>query len=300
MQIPKKILLKSYLERALNANPIAFRKATTFAIADNFKHLAKIWFNHRDGAITKHGPNPLPLQKFFGSLWLYRETTSTMDEKTTQISIEAAALPAGRDLKAAIQKARLEDAERSNIAADLMTAEVSRLEILHDQLLHVFAQLPKDADMFNHGLVPGERPRLYIDMVAFIEMSRDRRTYRFLLDTRSGRQLLGENDDVAVMTEAITNYLGRRIVERDKALASTLKFENASSERSIEYAHEKVQLPVAVRSRTSHGSGGSVIVTFILGLMIGAVGMILYLMLQTHGDLPLPNPLEWLKKVSRI
>ena len=223
-----------------------------------------------------------------------------MEDKTAKISIEGSAIPAGRDLKAAVQKARIEDAERSDIASDLRAAEVSRLEILHDNLMPVFEQLPKEADMFDHGLVPGERPRLYIDMVAFIEMSRDRRTYRFLLDTRSGRQLLGENDDATIMAEAITNYLGRRIVERDKALASDLKFESARGERAIEHSSPNVQTPVTVLSTPSRRSGGSVIMTFILGLLIGAVAMVLYLILQTHGDLPWPNPLEWFNKASRL
>lgn len=229
-----------------------------------------------------------------------QEIKRVMNEKAMPDSNEDLSLPASLNLKAAVQKARIEDAERSDIAADLRAAEVSRLEILANYLGPVFSQLPPDADMFDHGFVAGKRPRLYIDMVAFIEMSRDRRTYRFLLDTRSGRQLLGENDDAGIMAEAITNYLGRRIVERDKALASDLKFENARGDREIEHSSPNIQTPITALSTPSRRTGGSVIITFILGLLIGAVAMVLYLILQSHGDLPWQNPLEWFNKASSL
>ena len=74
--------------------------------------------------------------------------------------------------------------------------------------------------MFDAGLVPGDKPRLFIDMLAFVEMARDRRTYRFLQDTRYGRITLIENDHLGPLVEAVTNYVARRLVEREKALAS--------------------------------------------------------------------------------
>ena len=101
------------------------------------------------------------------------------------------------------------------MAADLRQAEIARLEILLDALLPVFAQLPQDATMFDHGLVPLEKPRLFIDMIAFVEMARDRHTYRFMQEGRAGRTLIAESADVAPMAEAVTLYLGRRVVERE-------------------------------------------------------------------------------------
>ena len=79
----------------------------------------------------------------------------------------------GLNLKAAVRRARIEETERSDVAHELRAAEVSRLDILRERLEPVFSQVPKEADLFDHGLVAGERPRLYVDMVAFIEMSRD-------------------------------------------------------------------------------------------------------------------------------
>ncbi len=123
------------------------------------------------------------------------------------------------DLKAAVRRARMEEAERSSMAADLRQAEIARLESLNEALAPVFAQLPRDAEMFDHGLVPLEKPRLFIDMIAFVEMARDRHSFRFMQENRAGRSLIAESDDVAAMADAVTHYLGRRVVEREKALA---------------------------------------------------------------------------------
>lgn len=123
-------------------------------------------------------------------------------------------------LTSAIRAARLEEAERSQGLIDLRSGEMARLDLLRDSIAPVLAQIPAEIDFFDIGLVPGERPRLFIDMISFIEMGRDRRTYRFVQDTRHGRVLLAENEGVRFMTDAITNYIARRLVEREKALAS--------------------------------------------------------------------------------
>lgn len=129
------------------------------------------------------------------------------------------------DLKAAVRRARMEDAERSSMASDLRQAEIARLESLNEALAPVFAQLPREAEMFDHGLVPLEKPRLFIDMIAFVEMARDRHTYRFMQENRAGRALIAESADLARMAEAVTLYLGRRVVEREKALARDAQFQ---------------------------------------------------------------------------
>jgi hypothetical protein len=123
-------------------------------------------------------------------------------------------------LRDAVRRARLDDAERAAALADLRTAEVVRLEILRDTLAPVFAQIPDDTELFDQGLVPGEQPRLYVDILAFVEMGRDKRTYRFLQDTRWGRRSLAETDDIQAIAKAVTDYIARRLVEREKALAA--------------------------------------------------------------------------------
>lgn len=129
--------------------------------------------------------------------------------------------PAAADLRGAIRKARLEDAERATVVADLRAAELARLDALAERLEPVLAAVPADVDLFDHGIVPAERPRLYVDLLAFVEMERDRRTYRFLVDTRHGRQVLAAGENLETIAVAITDYMARRLVEREKALAAT-------------------------------------------------------------------------------
>ncbi|MDQ0473600.1 hypothetical protein [Labrys wisconsinensis] len=123
-------------------------------------------------------------------------------------------------LREAIRKARLDDAERAAAIADLRGVELARLEVLSDLLAPVFAQLPEGVDLFDHGLVPGEHPRLYVDMLAYVEMARGTREYRFVQDTRWGQRLMAESEDVASMRATVTNYVALRLIEREKALRS--------------------------------------------------------------------------------
>jgi hypothetical protein len=122
-----------------------------------------------------------------------------------------------------MRRARVEEAERSAAAAELRGAEVARLEMLKEALAPVFAQLPREAEGFDLGLVPGDRPRLFVDMVAYVELDRDRRTFRMVQDTRAGRFVVAESDRIDPVVDAVTVYLGRRMVERERALAGDIR-----------------------------------------------------------------------------
>ena len=50
-------------------------------------------------------------------------------------------------------------------------------------------------------------------------MGRDKRRYRFVQDTRYGRKVLAESNDIAEIVEAVTHYVAARIIERERALA---------------------------------------------------------------------------------
>lgn len=122
-------------------------------------------------------------------------------------------------LRDALRKARIEAADRTGVVVDLRDAEVARLEILSEALDPLFAQIPDSVDMFDRGISQGEQPRLWIDVVAHVLMGRDKRIYRFVQDTRFGRILIAESHDVPVIVDAVTDYVARRMVEREHALA---------------------------------------------------------------------------------
>lgn len=121
-------------------------------------------------------------------------------------------------LRDALRKARIEAADRSGVVVDLRDAEAVRLEILNDALNPLFAEIPVQVDLFDRGISHGDTPRLWIDPVAHIAMGRDKRLYRFVQDTRFGRVVLAESHDVPVMVDAVTDYIARRMIEREKAM----------------------------------------------------------------------------------
>ena len=93
-------------------------------------------------------------------------------------------------LKDAVREARIEAAERSGVVVDLRDADVARLDLLNDALDPLFDEVPDDLDLFDRGVSKGDIPRLWIDVVAHVEMGRDKRQYRFVQDTRYGRAVL--------------------------------------------------------------------------------------------------------------
>ena len=122
-------------------------------------------------------------------------------------------------LKEAMRRARVELAARSGVLVDMHDAEVARLEMLNEGLEPIFADIPREIELFDRGLARGDPPRLWIDMIAHVEMARDKRTYRFLQDTRFGRQVLAETAEIVTLVAAVTAYVARRLVERERALA---------------------------------------------------------------------------------
>ncbi|MFZ1967199.1 MAG: hypothetical protein WAU79_08825 [Bradyrhizobium sp.] len=124
-------------------------------------------------------------------------------------------------LRDALRKARIEAADRTGVVVDLRDAEVARLEILGEALDPLFAQVPDSVDLFDRGISQGETPRLWIDVVAHIVMGRDKRAYRFVQDTRFGRILIAESHDVPDIVDAVTDYVARRMVEREHAMVAS-------------------------------------------------------------------------------
>jgi hypothetical protein len=130
----------------------------------------------------------------------------------------AAATAQPSPLIQAMHQARVEAAERTSVVVDLRDAEVARLELLNEALDPLFAEIPPEVELFDRGISRGDTPRLWLDAVAHVAMGRDKRVYRFLSDTRVGRRVLAESHDIADIVRAVTDYVARRLVERQRAL----------------------------------------------------------------------------------
>jgi hypothetical protein len=125
-------------------------------------------------------------------------------------------------LRDAVREARIEAAERTGVVVDLRDAEMARLEILSEALDPVFAEIPATVEFFDRGISQGDTPRLWVDMVAHVVMGHDKRIYRFVQDTRFGRTVIAESHDVPTVVKAVTQYVARRLVERERALPSVM------------------------------------------------------------------------------
>ena len=110
---------------------------------------------------------------------------------------------------------------------------------------------PSKVDLFDRGVSQGETPRLWIDVVAHIVMGRDKRIYRFVQDTRFGRIVLAESHDVPVIVDAVTDYVARRMIEREHAMVATPMVE-----------------PVVQEKPRRRGFG-----MFVLGFLLGALAL---------------------------
>ena len=128
--------------------------------------------------------------------------------------------PRPQRLREALRQARIESAERTGTVVDLHDAELARLELLNEALDSLYAEIPPDAELFDRGVSRGDPPRLWIDPVAHVHMGRDKRSYRFVQDGRYSRTLLAETADIDEMVGAITKYIARRMLERERALAT--------------------------------------------------------------------------------
>src|SRR5665647_734680 len=114
-------------------------------------------------------------------------------------------------LRDAVRDARIEAAERSGVVVDLRDRGISR----------------------------GDVPWLWIDAIAHIEMGRDKRQYRFVQDTRYGRTVLAESYEVSEMVHAVTRYVARRLVERERALTDDAPFGQATAQKMVEHEQRR-------------------------------------------------------------
>jgi hypothetical protein len=163
-------------------------------------------------------------------------------------------------LREALRRARAASAERSGVLVELRTAELARLDLLKEQLESLFKEVPQGVDLFDAAILPGDPARLFVDVLGFVEMGRDKRTYRFFHDTRYGRKLLFESQKLPAITQAITDYVAHRIVEREKALVSDL----------IETGTVTASVPTAtVKAEEAYEPKGSLLLLVLLALIAG-------------------------------
>lgn len=128
-----------------------------------------------------------------------------------------------RKLADAVRDVKNAFADRDDVVVDMREAHRMRLDLLAAELAPVFAEVPTDMDSFDFVVSSGLQPRLWIDAVSHVAMGRDRRTYRFLRDTRVGRVVLAESTEMKPVADAVTRYVAERVVERQRMMAGSVQ-----------------------------------------------------------------------------
>jgi hypothetical protein len=133
-------------------------------------------------------------------------------------SAESRKAGSGLDLRKAVRQVKNDLADRDDVVVELRETQRARLELLAEELEPVMADVPAEDDRFDFSISSGAQPRLWIDAVAHVAMGRDRRSYRFVRDTRLGRVVLAESLDMKEVAERVTRYVAERVVERERVL----------------------------------------------------------------------------------
>jgi hypothetical protein len=194
-----------------------------------------------------------------------------------------------RNLTDAIRRVRTAEAERSDVVVELRDAERARLEMLADELKGVFADVPAENEQFLFTVAPGMPPRLWIDMTAFVAMGTDRRTYRFLKDTRLGRTIILETANLGDMADTVTHYVAERIIERERAIEGDWLIKRILRDESgrREEAKKAVEVVKAAEApaspRFDRRNLGWVIAALLGGILIGVVGLLAYAWVKVPG-----------------
>jgi hypothetical protein len=193
-----------------------------------------------------------------------------------------------RRLSDAMREVRIAKADRNDVIIDLKEADRARLEILAEELKPVIDDIPANDDQFDFAISTGMQPRLWIDATSHVMMGRDRRTYRFVRDTRLGRIVLSETPDIRQVRDRVTNYIAERIVERQRMLDGDLEPLRAVVEREDSRHPAIVQVVDPIDGAAAPKDQWTEVVNGVVWFGIGAVtgaGLILLWLWDRIGQL---------------
>jgi hypothetical protein len=120
----------------------------------------------------------------------------------------------------ALRQARVKEAAHFEATADIRDAQTLRLQVLKDDLVPIAASRRESQDFFDLTLIPGDPPRLWLDLITSVVMAPDPRTYRLVEDSQAGRTTLFETKERAQMVERIRQQMAHRLIARARLMAA--------------------------------------------------------------------------------
>ena len=122
------------------------------------------------------------------------------------------------DLSKSMERMKSRNADRDDVVVELKQSQLTRLEMLAQDLQPVFDQVPDENDQFEFALTNGETPRLWLDMTTHVRMGAMPQQYELVKDTRMGRTILAASKDRNQMGQVVTDYIADKMLERDRLL----------------------------------------------------------------------------------
>lgn len=176
-----------------------------------------------------------------------------------------------RSLKQAIDEVKVRAADRDDVVVELREFDGARLELLADELRPLMNEIDETDTRFDFGLSRGEKPRLWIDMTSFVAMGHNKRGYRFIKDTRMGRHVLAECDEMEKMADIVSEYVAEKVLERERMIEGewvSLKEKPAGSNK----ANEKTMVTAQPKKQKSAWRS---FMWFLMGIIftLGAVAL---------------------------
>ena len=165
--------------------------------------------------------------------------------------------PSNPDLTNLLRLARIAEAAHFDAALDIRDAKTLRLQVLKDDLAPVLAANADAGRFFDLSLVPGEPPKLWVDLVTGVVMEPDPRTYRLIQDTNNGRETLAETTNRPDMVEEIKLHMAHQLVARERRMAGV------PAQKAGVRGHSSAALILAWLSGFSIG----VLALFMIGIM---------------------------------
>jgi hypothetical protein len=160
----------------------------------------------------------------------------------------------------ALRQARVAESAHLDVALDMRDSQTLRLQALKLDLVGLIEANAEARKFFDLAVVQGDPPRLWIDLITAVIMDPNPRTYKLFQDTQDGRETLFETENRAEMAEKIKTYMAHRLVARERQMAA--------------------QTPI--RGDTQGFSTAALILAWLSGLVIGALGLFAAAMLVTR------------------
>jgi hypothetical protein len=121
----------------------------------------------------------------------------------------------------ALRRARLAQAAHFDALMDIRDAQTLRLAALRDDLAQALKDRTLTQGFVDLALVPGDPPRLWVDLVTYVVMEPTPRVYRVMQDRAAAKEVMFESADRAAVMARLLDLVANRMVDRERVLVAT-------------------------------------------------------------------------------